>query len=234
MEKSTRQFRGFTSEALTFLYDIKANNSKDWYEENKANYRRYLLHPFQDLVFDLTASIKAIDPEIVTMPTVDKTISRIYRDTRFSRDKSRYRDAMWLVFKRSSREWTQMPAFYFEMTPGWYRYGMGFYSALPRTMACFRQVIDERPSAFLTAISFYDHASPFILEGECYKRILKPGQPATIKEWYQKKNFHLTCRKPVDERLFSPELTDDLIGGFAMLAPLYRYLWQICEAQSPN
>jgi uncharacterized protein (TIGR02453 family) len=227
MQQTERRFRGFTPEALDFLRNIKANNSKDWYEEHKPVYLNTLLHPFQDLVGDLSATMNTIDPKIVTAPLVDKTISRIYRDTRFSHDKSRYRDSMWMAFKRSRKEWSQTPAYYFEITPDFYRYGMGFYCALPATMTKFRQSIDDNPQAFLRAVAFYGKSSPFNLEGEEYKRILKPGQPAAIQDWYQKKSFHLTCQKPVDERLFSAALTDDLIKGFTMLAPLYHYLWKI-------
>ena len=154
------QFKGFRPEALAFLRQIKENNSKPWYEEHKGEYREYLLHPFQDLVTDLAPAMTAIDRQLVTIPTVGKTLSRIYRDTRFSKDKSKYRDAMWLVFRRSNRDWTQMPAFYFELTPGWYRYGMGFYSALPATMARFREKIDSDPAAFLKTVAFSRQRSP--------------------------------------------------------------------------
>ncbi|MDQ5987731.1 MAG: hypothetical protein CSYNP_03476 [Syntrophus sp. SKADARSKE-3] len=222
-----RRFRGFTPEALEFLRNIKVNNSKEWYEEHKPVYLNALLNPLQDLVEDLSPTMTTIDRHIITTPLVDKTISRIYRDTRFSKDKSRYRDSMWLAFKRSRKEWTQMPAYYFEITPDFYRYGMGFYCAIPATMAKFRQRIDDDPKAFLKAVAFYSKASPFILEGEEYKKILKPEHPAAIQDWYQKRSFHLTCQKPVDERLFSTALTDDLIKGFTMLAPLYHYLWNI-------
>ncbi len=222
-----RQFNGFSEKALQFLRDVKENNCKQWYERHKPGYYEYLLHPFQDLVGDLSTAMITIDPYIVTVPAVDKTISRIYRDTRFSRDKSRYRDTMWLIFRRSHKEWTQTPVFYFEITPDGYRYGMGFYSALPATMALFRQKIDKNPQSFLKAISFYRQAAPFVLEGEKYKRLFKPDQPAAIQEWYQRKSFYLTCQRPVDARLFGPALTDDLIHGFTMLAPLYRFLQSI-------
>jgi len=221
------QFQGFSQESLQFLRQVKTNNDKEWYDRHKPDYRRLLLHPFQDLVGDLSASMVAIDPEIVTLPVVDKTISRIYRDIRFSADKSRYRDAMWLVFKRSSKEWTQMPVFYFEITPEWYRYGMGFYDAAPATMARFRRKIDENRRAFLKAVAFYQKKSPFHLEGEKYKRIFRPDLPETIQDWYQRKNFYLTCQKPVDARLFSPVLAEDLTAGFTMLKPLYHYLQKI-------
>ena len=110
-DMAKRQFRGFTPEALQFLHDVKANNNKEWYEEHKPDYRGLLLHPFQDLVGDLSPLMSSVDPHIVTIPAVDKTISRIYRDTRFSTDKSRYRDAMWLAFKRSSKDGLKHPYF---------------------------------------------------------------------------------------------------------------------------
>lgn len=123
------QFKGFSPEALHFLIDIRTNNSKAWYEEHKPDYRQLLLIPFQNLVSDLSGSMLNIDPQFITTPAVDKTISRIYRDTRFSKDKSLYRDSMWLTFKRPITDWKEVPAYFFEITPQNYRYGMGFYIA---------------------------------------------------------------------------------------------------------
>ena len=94
-------------------------------------------------------------------------------------------------------------------------------------MARFRRKIDGAPQTFLKAVAFYESRSPFLLEGEKYKRTLKPEHPAVIQDWYQRKSFYLTCQKPVDDGLFRPALVDDLWDGFTMLAPLYRYLWQI-------
>ena len=105
-------FEGFTPDAIEFLREIRNNNNnKPWFEANKPRYQDSLLKPFQALVNDLGGLMFAIDPHLITTPAVGKTISRIYRDIRFSKDKSLYRYNMWLAFKRPSLDWKEAPGF---------------------------------------------------------------------------------------------------------------------------
>ncbi len=86
-----------------------------------------------------------IDPSFGIRPAVDKTISRIYRDTRFSKDKSLFKSTMWLTFKRPRKDWKDAPAYFLEISPDSYRYGMGYYSVSSDTMYKFREMIDKKP-----------------------------------------------------------------------------------------
>lgn len=128
------RFEGFLPETLEFLGNLEANNNKVWFEMHKQEYQEHLLQPLQDLVVDLSGFILTIDPYFETTPAINKTISRIHRDTRFSRDKSPYRSTMWITFKRSRKDWKDAPAYFFEISPDSYRYGMGFYSASKGTV----------------------------------------------------------------------------------------------------
>jgi len=125
----TDRFNGFLPQAPGFLERLAANNNKAWFDEHRDQYEELLLEPLKLLVGDLTETMRAIDPALITIPAVDKTISRIYRDTRFSRNKSPCRTCLWITFKRRSPDWKQAPCFFFELTADSYRYGMGFYSA---------------------------------------------------------------------------------------------------------
>jgi len=230
MNKKT--FAGFAQEGLDFLQNVKKNNSKAWFEENKDVYQKHLLKPFQSLVTDLVDTMLAIDDNFEIRPSVNKTISRIYRDTRFSKDKSLFKNTMWLTFKRPIKDWKDAPAYFFELSPNSYRYGMGYYSASRNTMDILRKNIDEKPSEFLNVISFYNKQNLFTLEGEKYKKILNDRMPKYIQEWYQRKSFYLVHNSEIDDHLFSPILIDELISGFKMLKPLYRYLWKIYHIQN--
>ena len=120
------QFSGFSAETLGFLRGLETNNNKPWFEAHRGEYQEHLLRPFQLLVAGLSEPMLAIDPHFETRPAVDRTLSRIYRDIRFSRDKSPFKTRMWLTFKRPSRDWKTAPAYFFEISPDRYRYGMGF------------------------------------------------------------------------------------------------------------
>ncbi len=219
-------FNGFSPETLDFLRSLQANNNKTWFEAHKPDYQERLLKPLQDLVLDLSGFMLAIDPYFEVTPAVGKTISRIYRDTRFSKDKSPYKSTMWITFKRPNKDWQDMPAYFFEICPDSYRFGMGFYSASRDTMDRFRAMIDGKPQEFFKAISFYPKQQVFVVEGEKYKRRLDESKPEEILNWYQRKNLYLVCNRRIDNRLFSRELLDDLISGFGLIAPFYHYLWK--------
>ena len=220
------QFSGFSAETLGFLRGLQANNTKAWFEAHRGEYQEHLLRPFQLLVAELSDFMLTIDPHFETRPAVDRTISRIHRDTRFTKDKSPYRPRMWLTFKRPRKDWKKAPAYFFEISPNTYRYGMGFYSATRVTMDRLRQMMDDKSREFQDILSKYRKQDIFQIEGEQYKRIIDLNKPAEIQEWYQRKNLYLVCNRKIDERLFSRQLIDDLTSGFGLLATLYHYLWQ--------
>lgn len=227
----TDSFKGFTTDALVFLKELAENNDKAWFEEHRWEYQEHLLRPFQLLVADLSELMLSIDPEFETRPAIDKTISRIYRDTRFSKDKSPYRPRMWLTFKRPSKDWKTTPAYFFELSQDRYRYGMGFYSATRETMERLREMIDEETREFWKAMVQYRGQDTFHLEGELYKRVRDPEKPDYLQEWYQRKNIHLICNCEIDQRLLSRELLEELARGYLELVPLYRFFYSLAVSE---
>jgi len=217
-------FPGFSSEGTRFLREVRQHNSKPWFEANRAIYETHLLAPFQRLVAALSGTMLSIDSRFEVRPAINKTISRIHRDMRFSRDKSLYRDTMWLVFKRPVKEWTDDPGFFFELSPSGYRYGMGFYSARRATMDAFRRKIDDGPRAFLRATRKLREAGQFELCGEKFRRPLPCAHGTSIQDWYQRRNWYLACHRKIDRIVRSPALADELKTGFLEAAPLYRFV----------
>jgi uncharacterized protein (TIGR02453 family) len=228
IEKEERKFAGFSRKALKFLRGLKANNDKAWFQAHRADYEAYVLQPLRDLVTDLGDSMLDIDSCFEITPAINKAISRIYRDTRFSKDKSPYRSTVWFTFKNRNKDWTtHVCGYFFELSVNSYRYGMGFYNAAPAIMSRFREMIDENPKEFSKAISFFAKQKTFVLEGDKYKRIIDKTKPEKILNWYQRKNMYLVCNRKIDDTLFSNKLVDDLICGFGLIAPFYHYLQKI-------
>jgi len=91
-------------------------------------------------------------------------------------------------------------------------------------MAQFRARIDDDPKAFLKAVSWFHEATPFVLEGETYKRHKGPDKPLPILSWYNYKSFYLSCQRKIDKTIKSPTLVETLIHDFKLCAPLYHYL----------
>ncbi|MDO9309164.1 MAG: DUF2461 domain-containing protein [Deltaproteobacteria bacterium] len=215
-------FTGFTPNTLEFMRALAANNRKEWFEAHKDEYRRLLQEPLQQLAAALAGPLAVIDPDLIIEPR--RVVSRIYRDTRFSRDKSPYKTTMWLTYKRPLTAWQDAPAYFFEVAADSYRFGMGFYSASKGTMDRLRVEVEQRPERFRQAVAFLGKQDTFVLEGDLYKRVLKPDLADDLQGWHMRKNLYLVCNRQADKVLFTQGLADDLRKGFFLLAPFYGYL----------
>jgi uncharacterized protein (TIGR02453 family) len=218
-------FNGFSVQSLQFLTQVRQENSKEWFDAHRADYEASLRAPFQALVAALSTSMLLIDDLFEIRPVIGKTLSRIHRDTRFSHDKTRYRSNMWLTFKRYRQDWTDAPAYFFELYPDGWRFGLGYYSASRDTMELVRQSIREQPQRFLVVADCL--GTRFELAGERYKRPLIKDQPEELARWYNCKSFAALANRSDIGTLFSDELVSTLTQGFNQLAPLYHFLMQI-------
>lgn len=221
------KFEGFPAATFQFLRNLGDNNNKQWFELHKAEYQDNVLKPLQSLAAGLGPFMQNIDPDFEVRPALNKTISRIYRDTRFSRDKSPYKTSHWITFKRPRIEWKDYPAYFFEISPSSYRYGMGFYSASRETMDRFRKKIDSNPAKFLSATSFFPRQKVFTIEGDSYKRPLKPDIRPELNDWYNRKSIHLVSNQRIENSVIDKALISDLISGFETIAPFYHYLCKV-------
>ena len=142
---------------------------------------------------------------------------------RFSKDKSPYRSNMWISFKRLYKDWKMEPTYYFEISPDYYRYGMGFYDMPRDTMDKIRKMIVKGDEDFTDMYSTYASQNIFTLEGQMYKRSLNNEIPEEFKSWYQRKEIYFVCNKSNDSLLFSSELIVKLVEDFKTIAPLYDF-----------
>ena len=150
-------------------------------------------------------------------------VARIYRDARRLHGSGPYKESLWFTLRCDSSRGPEIPAFYFEITPHNYSYGMGCYWAKANTMACFRRAIDADPLPLTELAERLNAQSTFVLAGQDYVR--PKGNPgALLSPWYNKRVLDLSCVRAHDDLLFSPALTDELVRGFGFLLPYYDYL----------
>lgn len=204
----------FTQEASTFLSELSYNNSKQWYLDNKEIYRKVLLQPLIDFVCELSSAMLDIDDKFEVRPQTGKTISRIFCDARYSKGRI-FKDNMWVTFKRSGASNIDYPSFFFEFSPNMYRYGMGFFSASPKSMSSIRGKIDENEKAFIKIISKIQSDNIFIPEGQMYKKEYYKGKNTQIPSWYNRKNIYLVRNSDNMSELYTKDrisgIRDDLI-----------------------
>ncbi len=219
----------FSKETLDFLFENKLQNSKMWYEEHKAQYQTLVLDPLQQLVEALGPTMFQLDPQLIIQPKVGKCISRIYRDTRFSKDKTLFRDVMWIVFHRDKKAYEGPPSFFCEISPDGFRYGCGHYYMPPQLMEAARNRILQNSPGFQKAFAAMQNHREFFIEGESYKRSRFPEEPPEKADWLNRKNLCFVCVSRDFELLFSDRLAAFLAEGFQVLKPIYEFLWEAQE-----
>ncbi|MCI8442592.1 MAG: DUF2461 domain-containing protein [Provencibacterium sp.] len=151
----------FSQATLDFLFENRLQNSQQWFHEHKKEYQQLVVAPLKELVVRLTPVMLEIDPQLTAEPKIDRTISRIWRDTRYSHDKSFYRDNMWIIFRRGKMHGTGMPGLYFKITQSGFDYGCGFYHASPAYMQRLREAILAGAPQARAALSCFFLSSAF-------------------------------------------------------------------------
>ncbi|MBC7953010.1 MAG: DUF2461 domain-containing protein [Rhodospirillaceae bacterium] len=216
-------FAGLSPDLPAFLGQLAANNERVWFADHKAEYEASVQWPLRHLVTALAPAMLLIDPGFDTNPK-GAAVSRIHRDTRFSRDKSPYKINQWICFKRAGEGWQGRPAFFLEIGPSGYRYGMGYYAASPATMKTIRQRILALHEPFAAAMIEAVKAG-FQVEGEAYSRPNLPaGLPEIVQDWVRRKSAYAVRNRPLEPALFGPGLVEKLAAQWRGIAPLYRYL----------
>lgn len=213
----------FSKKTFEFLMENRFRDDREWFRENRGRYEAHVLAPLQDFVSALSPVMLDIDGKLITEPKVDRTISRVYRDTRFSKDKSLYRDVMWCTFMRDKKLYHGPPAFFFELSPDRFRYGCGYYQADPKEMQALRDLILEDHAAFRKAAEAYRRQNHFVLEGELYKRSKYPEEPPEKQDWLNRKNQFLTHNSTDFDLLYSAGLADVVGEKLRLLQPVYEF-----------
>ena len=218
-------FTGFTDATVDFLWGIRFNNERPWFEAHKETYLSELYRPMKDLgaeIYEFLSEQRQNDPMVCR-------VSRIYRDARRLHGQGPYKDHLWFCVRTGDQDWTGRPTFYFEIAPDYYSYGMGFWAASAALMTRYRQQIDRDPRPLEKLVRAFNRQEVFQLNGPDYVR--SKGQVSDLlRPWYQKKSLTLSHEVPLDESLYSPDFASRVTEDLKALLPFYRYFAALCAA----
>ena len=214
----------FSEQSFDFLMENRFMNSKEWFHEHKNIYDEHVLKPLTELAIEMGPTMEMLDPTIVTTPKINKVLSRIYRDTRFSKDKSLFRESMWLSFKKDKKEFRHYPEFFVAMNPQMLIYGCGYYYMKPETVKAMRVLIEENHPAFKKALKAYESQNVFTLDGDMYKRTKYPEYPENIRNWLDRKTICFTRYSMDFSLVFSDKLGETLCRDLVLMKDVYDFL----------
>lgn len=223
------EFPGIQQQVLWLLAENRFHNSKTFYEEHKPQFAKELIEPMHALFRDVLPEALQVDGELCQSP--QKCLSRIRRDTRYTLDKSLYREQMWFIIRRPKNGYDPYPFYWFECGLQGYKYGCGIWGATPATMAAWRGGIDNSPAAFLKSVKPVLQGG-YELDCERYKRPKKEGLPAKLDRWYQLKEVYASSPwLPVDGLQNPAAVIKQLAGCIRDLAPFYRLLDKVVHKE---
>jgi uncharacterized protein (TIGR02453 family) len=229
------RFTGFSPEAIQFLVDLAANNERSWFQPRKGEYERLLKEPLEALCVALDGEFRSRGLPLRADPS--RSPFRIYRDTRFSKDKSPYKTHVAASFGwagdddepagRSHSENVHASGGYFHLQPGEIYVGGGVWHPDPSWLKAFRDRVVDDFEGFRDIVetpAFRDTFGSVSDDGESLKRVpsgYPPDNPAA--DLLRKKNVTFGRRLADDEAL-SPALPTVIADSFAAGTPLLRYL----------
>jgi len=223
-------FTGFSQATIDFMWELRFNNNRTWFLENKERFQREFQVPMNELavqVFD------GINDKCGERGFIPPRVSRIYKDARRVRDGQPYRDHLWFTLEKPSEDWTSSPVFWFELSPEKWSYGLGYYQAKALTMLKFRTRLDKHTKQFEKIAEPIIQRGEFVISGDEYARKKDVPSPKT-EEWYNRKSFSLVCERANGEELFAPRLVDTIVDGCASLMGLFDYLSTIDADPDPR
>ena len=222
-------FTGFSQATIDYMWHLRMNNNKLWFDEHKEDFQREFQSPMKALGQDVFEQLTANNGKY----GFRLKLSRIYKDARRVRGGEPYRTNLWFTIERPSEDSASSPVFWFDLSPEDWSYGMGYYQARPMTMAKLRTRIDNDTKRFEKLVSVLDKQSEFVLDGDEYAR-KKESPTVKTAEWYNKKSFSLIHSQSNGNELFSSEFAERLLSGYRFLMPFYEYFSTIDSDPDPK
>ena len=213
------KFTGFTPEAIDFLWGIRMNNNRDWFQDHKQQYVHALYEPMKALGASL------FQPFLESPGSLLK-VSRIYRDARLHHPDP-YKESLWLCIRQQCQYWGEHPCLFLEIRPEGMAYGFGLHAPKVAAMDGFRRYIAANPREFLELVATTERDTGISITADLYKKA-KPHEDPALEPYFRWKGNILCVRRvPVGPELFSENLEAQAAQLFAKLTPLYDFFNRI-------
>lgn len=217
-------FEGFPKEGIRFFQNLKRNNNRKWFEKHRDEYEQYVKLPMLSFVASLQPEFQKFAPEFDLNPK--HALFRIYRDVRFSKDKTPYKThAAAHIVVGGKPKGFEGSGYYVHIEPGEVFVGGGIYMPDSDQLKKIRRAIIERPGEFLAPLRDKNFKKTFgKLEGEKLKRVPRGfDEDHPMAEWLKYKRFFVGVEWP-SSRCHSAAFVHDVANVCKRATPLIRFL----------
>ena len=199
----------FTPATFVFLEELAANNNRTWFGQHKPRYEELVKDPALRFISDFGPRLKAISPHFRAYPRANGgSLFRIYRDTRFSKDKSPYKTHTGIHFRHDAARDAHAPGFYLHIQPGSVFAGCGVWRPGGDALRKIRETIDDDPAAWKRASRGKRFRKTFELSGDSLIRAPKGYDPThPLIEDLNRKDF-IGVARLTEDALTAPDFLE--------------------------
>lgn len=223
-------FPGFRDEAFAFLTALRKNNRRDWFKPRKTTFEDEVQWPLRCLIVD--ASRWLHDQDLPLSGDPKASLFRIYRDTRFSKNKKPYKTHASAVLSRSASR-NDLGVLYIHIEPGASFLGAGFWHPENDFLRRWRSQMADAPAIFLDIVHQLEEAGLELDPDRDKLKRLPRGfssfEDSGIADYLRWKSF-VVSREIPDEHLKSPAFTDEVVQMARDVLPLLEYGWSLERA----
>ena len=217
----------FSADFFDFFTDLKANNERDWFNANKPRYEASVMDPCLDFIAAMAEPIQTISLHFDAIPKkVGGSMFRIYRDTRFSKDKTPYKTNAGLHFRHNLSKTAHAPGFYLNLSLDSVFMGAGIWGPDSAALAKIRERIDKCPKDWLAITGADEIKNRFggLREGNPLKRPPK-GYDADHALIADLKKRSFIMMQDVDaKKVVQDDFLEQVTDSFKAAAPLVKFL----------
>lgn len=217
-------FQGIKPESIELLCINRFNDSKPFYEEHKEELKQGITVPLRQMVLDMSDVLLDIDDEMYLDPV--RVVSRIHRDTRGNRSKIKYRENMWVFFRRYKKKYPSAPFYYFQFFPNCFEYGLVFWTWNSSNFRIVHKLIMDEPDAFRNALDSCKQAGFEFDCSEYYKKEIYPDAPEDLKQYLLAKNFSFNYRDYNLQNMNTSRLIEEMKLSFDIARPMYDFMFK--------
>ncbi len=212
-------------ELFAFFRDLKLNNDRDWFKQNRHRYEAHVQDPLLQFIREFDFRLRAISPEFVADARKSGgSLFRIYRDVRFSKDKSPYKTAAGIQFRHRRGKDVHAPGFYLHLEPDGCFLGMGIWRPDLPTLNRIRRGIVRQADRWKSITSAPEFRARFTLSGDRLKRPPKgfPPEHPLIEDLKWKD--YVVFRNLSDDEVQQSGFIDAFASDCSLGAPFLRFL----------
>ena len=201
--------------------------AREWFDENRKRYEAVYLQPAKDFVSAMAEPLETISPTVQADPAVNKSIFRVNRDTRFSKDKTPYKTNTGMQFRHVMAKDVHSPGYYVHLQPRECFVGVGLWRPETKVAYEIRQAIADDPTRWKRATRSKRFTEVLEIGGDSLKRPPKGFDPEhPLIDDLKRKDF-IASTKITQKMVTSEHFMEDLADIFKRATPYMRFL---CEA----